>query len=80
MPPTVNREKCCQCGHCVQICPLNVLYQAEQKGDVTVRYPEECWHCRACVIDCPNQALTMRYPLSHFVLQHEKAGKGGGAS
>ena len=24
---------------------------------------KECWHCRACVIDCPVSAIEIRYPL-----------------
>ena len=35
--------------------------------DVEVRYPDECWHCRACAIECPKEAITMRYPLSHMM-------------
>lgn len=77
MPPIFDRRKCVQCGHCVQICPLDVLYQTGPGEDVAVRYPEECWHCRACIIECPKQAITMRYPLSHFILHREKTGKGG---
>ena len=77
MPPIIQREKCVQCGHCTQICPLNVLYQAAPKGDIAVRYPDECWHCRACVIECPQSAVTMRYPLSHFILHYPNASKGG---
>ena len=77
MPPIIHREKCCQCGHCAQICPLNVLYQATPKGDIAVRYPDECWHCRACVLECPQKAVTMRYPLSHFILHYERAATGG---
>lgn len=72
MPPLINRTKCLKCGHCVQICPLDVLYQAEPVGEVVVRYPEECWHCRACIIECVNQAMTMRYPLSHMILHYPK--------
>ncbi|MGM9606499.1 MAG: ferredoxin family protein [Oscillospiraceae bacterium] len=76
MPPVINRKKCVKCGHCVQICPLNVLYQAGPAEEVTVRYPDECWHCRACVIECGSGAVTMRYPLSHMVLHYPKNGGG----
>lgn len=72
MPPLINRKKCLKCGHCTQICPLNVLYQEKPGEEVAVRYPDECWHCRACVIECGNGAITMRYPLSHMVLHYPK--------
>ena len=68
MPPIINQSKCVKCGTCAQICPLDVLYQARDTKEIVVRYPDECWHCRACAIDCPKQAITMRYPLSHFML------------
>ena len=70
MPPVINREKCIKCTMCAQICPLDVIRivtNENGKKDVDVRYPEECWHCRACAIECPKQAITMRYPLSHMM-------------
>lgn len=66
MPPIISEEKCVKCGLCAQICPLDVI-KIEQKC-IIVKYPDECWHCRACAIDCPKQAITMRYPLSHMML------------
>ncbi|MEE0435912.1 MAG: 4Fe-4S binding protein [Peptococcaceae bacterium] len=69
MPPIISKERCIQCGLCVEICPMNVLSKEENK--IIVEYPEECWHCRACAIDCPRQAISMRYPLSHLLLHYE---------
>ena len=66
MPPMIDQAKCRACGLCMQICPLDVFTKREEK--IVVAYPEECWHCRACVIDCPAQAISMRYPLSHMML------------
>lgn len=74
MPPMINQEKCVECGTCVQICPLDVIrYQEDEFGKkyVVVKYPYECWHCRACVKDCPQGAMTMRYPLSHMIFHME---------
>ena len=69
MPPIINKEKCIECGICAQICPLDVFRYAtnDTEKHVAVKYPYECWHCRACVKDCPQDAITMRYPLSHFM-------------
>lgn len=78
MPPIINDSKCVKCGYCAQICPLDVLYldkKAKEKR-LVVRYPDECWHCRACEKDCPKGAIAMRYPLSHFML-HYKPDEGG---
>lgn len=69
MPPIVQKERCLVCGLCAEICPMNVL--SKENDQIIVKYPEECWHCRACVIDCPQQAITMRYPLSHLLLHYE---------
>lgn len=68
MPPVIDEEKCVGCGTCAQICPLDVLKYDKQERKVTVRYPDECWHCRACAIDCPKEAIQLRYPLSHMLL------------
>ena len=78
MPPIISKEKCINCGTCAQICPLDVIrYKKLEDGtkEVVVKYPYECWHCRACVKDCPEQAITMRYPLSHFMFTMEAANK-----
>lgn len=69
MPPIIQKEQCAVCGLCTEICPMNVL--SKENEEIIVKYPEECWHCRACVIDCPRQAIRIRYPLSHLLLHYE---------
>lgn len=76
MPPIIEKEKCVFCTVCAEICPLNVLKADKEKKEIVVRYPEECWHCRACVVDCPKEAVSIRYPLSHFML-HREPNRGG---
>ena len=74
MPPIIDKEKCIECGTCAQICPLDVIrFVKDENGKkhVKVKYPYECWHCRACVKDCPKGAITMRYPLSHMMCTME---------
>lgn len=86
MPPIIEKEKCINCGTCVQICPLDVFrYTRDASGEkhATVKYPYECWHCRACVKDCPEDAIYIRYPLSHMMFTMEipeKAEDKGGAA
>ena len=29
---------------------------------------EECWHCNACVLDCPAKAVSLRLPLNYMLL------------
>ncbi len=64
MPPIVNKSKCVGCMNCAQICPSDV-FGLQKKGDPfpQIRFPEECWHCNACVRECPKQAITLRIPL-----------------
>lgn len=64
MPPIINKKKCVGCFSCAENCPVDVF--GHQKKDLKipqVKYPDECWHCNACVIDCPMQAISLRIPV-----------------
>lgn len=67
MPPVIDREKCIKCMTCVDICGMDVFGPLEG-NEPHVLYPEECWHCRACAIDCPVGAIKMRYPLPMSIM------------
>lgn len=63
MPPVIDEMKCVKCNICAQICSMDVFGPA-QPGEIPVPiYWKECWHCRACAIDCPSGAIELRYPL-----------------
>lgn len=68
MPPVIDKKKCIGCGTCALICCMNVFGPAVPGQKPNVRYPHECWHCRACVMDCPVGALELEYPLSYMLL------------
>lgn len=68
MPPVVKSSQCRQCGTCAQICCMNVFGPSKPGEIPVVRYPEECWHCRACMMDCPAGAIELRYPLPMMLL------------
>ena len=63
MPPYIDKEKCNQCGTCVDHCQSDVFYGSIDGEDPVITYPYECWHCNACVHDCPTQAVSLRIPV-----------------
>lgn len=68
MPPIVDPTKCKACGRCVDICSEDVFYGSKKKEIPVVRYPEECWHCHACVLECPVEgAIRIRVPLPMLI-------------
>ena len=68
MPPIIDEDKCNGCGTCVDICLQDVFFGSKEKEVPVVSYPEECWHCNACVLDCPIEgAIRLRIPLPLMV-------------
>ena len=74
MPPIVDTQKCKPCGLCAQICPTDVFARVNPKAVPEIRYPEECWHCNSCVLDCPQSAITLRIPLPAMMLHVDAEG------
>jgi adenylylsulfate reductase, subunit B len=68
MPPIIDRAKCQACGVCMEICPTDVYFGSAQDKVPSIQYPEECWHCKACVNDCPHQAISLRVALPMLVV------------
>ncbi len=69
MPPEINKDKCKACGVCASICPMDVFYGSKRKQVPVVTYPEECWHCNACVTDCPVEgAIKLRIALPMLIV------------
>jgi adenylylsulfate reductase, subunit B len=33
-----------------------------------VQFPNECWHCNSCVLDCKEKAVRLRVPLAFMML------------
>ncbi len=56
----IDEELCVNCNVCVDVCVMDIL----REGDPTpqVAYPDECWHCGACMIDCPADAIKLSLP------------------
>ncbi len=76
MPPIIDEQACSRCGTCVEICPTDVFINTADKEIPFAKYGEECWHCNACVLDCPEKAISLRIPLPMLMLYVEKPMKG----
>lgn len=73
MPPVINMQHCQGCGQCVEACQSDVFWGSRKGEPPLVAYPEECWHCNACVFVCPeNGAICLRLPLPLSVLFQKK--------
>jgi len=68
VPPVIDKKLCSKCGVCIENCPLDVLHQSKVDDYPEVRYPEECWHCNACKLDCPSGGIQLRFPLPAMLL------------
>jgi NAD-dependent dihydropyrimidine dehydrogenase PreA subunit len=74
-PLTPNRavdfdpEICVACNRCVEICRSDVLMPNPEVGcPPLVLYPDECWYCGTCVLECPCPgAITMLHPLNRSI-------------
>jgi len=60
MPTFVYMTRCDGCGHCVDICPSDIMHI-----DTTYRRayniePDMCWECYSCVKACPHHAIDVR--------------------
>jgi adenylylsulfate reductase subunit B len=69
MAPIIDSNKCTRCGICVEVCPSDVLHMEDKESAPVAKYPYECWHCAACVMECPvEDAIQLRIPLPQMLL------------
>jgi adenylylsulfate reductase subunit B len=69
MPPVIEESICARCGQCADVCQSDVFFGTKQGEVPSVTYPEECWHCNACVLVCPVEgAVRLRIPLPMMIL------------
>jgi NAD-dependent dihydropyrimidine dehydrogenase PreA subunit len=57
----IDRNKCDGDGTCVDVCPVDVfeLQEIEGKTKAVVVDNDACIVCRACEVQCPQQAITV---------------------
>ena len=59
MPIAIDTEACTGCEICDDVCPIDVIRMTDIGGKrvAYMKYPEECFHCQACIIDCPEDCI-----------------------
>ncbi|MCK4714954.1 MAG: 4Fe-4S binding protein, partial [Candidatus Aenigmarchaeota archaeon] len=53
----IDKKKCTDCGTCISICPMDVF--GKDNKEVVVKKPGECIGCKACEVQCPEEAITV---------------------
>ena len=81
MSTFVYMTRCDGCGHCVDICPSNIMHIDETIRRAVNIEPNFCWECYSCVKACPQNAIDVRgyadfAPMGHSVrvLREEEKG------
>jgi adenylylsulfate reductase subunit B len=53
MPTFVYMTRCDGCGHCVDICPSDIMHIDKTTRRAFNIEPNMCWECYSCVKACP---------------------------
>jgi NAD-dependent dihydropyrimidine dehydrogenase PreA subunit len=62
-PITIN-DRCIGCMKCVDSCPIDIFMPSDEKGKAPIiAYPDECWYCGVCAMECPTDAIQLTHPL-----------------
>ena len=81
MPTFVYMTRCDGCGHCVDICPSDIMHIDKTYRRAYNIEPNMCWECYSCVKACPQNAIDVRgyadfAPLGHSVRVLREEAKG----
>lgn len=69
MPPVIDQKKCIGCGICADICPTQVfLFNMKKDKTPRIAFPDECWHCNSCVLDCKQESVCLEIPMQYMLL------------
>jgi NAD-dependent dihydropyrimidine dehydrogenase PreA subunit len=63
MPPVIDKTKCKGCANCYANCPGDLFVFHKKQKLPELKYPDECWHCGVCRMDCPEKAISIVFPL-----------------
>ena len=59
MSTFVYMTRCDGCGHCVDICPSDIMHIDENNGRAKNIEPNFCWECYSCVKACLTMLLML---------------------
>jgi len=81
MPTFVYMTRCDGCGHCVDICPSDIMHIDKTHRRAYNIEPNMCWECFSCVKACPQNAIDDRgyadfAPMGHSVRVRREEAKG----
>src|SRR3954469_10753102 len=81
MPTFVYMTRCDGCGHCVEICPSDIMHIDRTYRRAYNIEPNFCWECYSCVKACPQNAIDVRgyadfAPMGHKVRVRREKEKG----
>ena len=62
MPTFVYMTACDGCGHCVDICPSDIMHIDPVTRRAVNIEPNFCWECYSCVKACPQNAIAEYKP------------------
>jgi len=65
--PRIDYRYCKGCKGCYNECPSDVFGWDDEKGLPTLNYPEECYYCGTCEIECLEQAINLMLPIHVMV-------------
>ncbi len=60
----INENYCKGCDICIFVCPRNVFIKSDKLNKKGVYLPivddsEKCTYCQLCILQCPDQAITV---------------------
>jgi len=62
----VDHGLCTGCKICYDGCPLDVFGWDGENDVPLISYPDECWYCGACEIDCPVNAVDVSQSIDQW--------------